>query len=167
MPNEFVGETRPGDDAAFAIVVARYNEAITKKLLEGALATLAERGVAEKRMDVAWVPGAWELPLIARKFASSRKYAAVICLGAVIRGETTHDQHINTQVSQSLGQIALDQELPVLFGVLTCNTYEQAEARAGGAVGNKGSECALAALEMASLLAKLRGREGGKFGFGA
>jgi 6,7-dimethyl-8-ribityllumazine synthase len=101
------------------------------------------------------VPGAWELPLIAQQFAATDHYDAVLCLGAVIRGETTHDQHINTQVSQSLGEIARLHEVPVLMGVLTCNTYDQAEARAGGAVGNKGSECALAALEMASLLSKM------------
>lgn len=165
MPNVFQGETKPAADARFAIVVARYNEAITRKLLDGAIETLIERGVQDTAIDVAWVPGAWELPLVAREFALGSEYDAIICLGAVIRGETTHDQHINTQVSQSLGQIALDQETPVLFGVLTCNTYEQAEARAGGAVGNKGSECALAALEMASLLARICERDGGKFGF--
>lgn len=165
MPNTFSGDTKPLIDARIAIVVSRYNEAITSKLLAGAIETLTERGVPDDHIDVAWVPGAWELPLIAREMALDRDYDAVLCLGAVIRGETTHDQHINTQVSQSLGQIALDQGLPVLFGVLTCNTYEQAEARAGGAVGNKGSECALAALEMASLLTKLRERDGGKFGF--
>lgn len=165
MPNTFSGDTKPISDARYAIVVSRYNEAITSKLLAGAIETLTERGVPDDHIDVAWVPGAWELPLIAREMALDRDYDAVLCLGAVIRGETTHDQHINTQVSQSLGQIALDQGLPVLFGVLTCNTYEQAEARAGGAVGNKGSECALAALEMASLLTKLRERDGGKFGF--
>ncbi len=165
MPNTFAGDTKPTEDAHFAIVVARYNEAITQKLLDGAVSTLVERGVPDANIDIAWVPGAWELPLLAREMALAQEYDAVICLGAVIRGETTHDQHINTQVSQALGQLALDQELPVLFGVLTCNTYEQAEARAGGAVGNKGSECALAALEMASLLTKIRERDGGKFGF--
>ncbi|HTN76701.1 MAG TPA: 6,7-dimethyl-8-ribityllumazine synthase, partial [Pirellulaceae bacterium] len=139
-----------------AIVVARYNESITGKLLAGAIETLVSRGVADEMIDVAWVPGAWELPLLAQHFATTGAYSAVICLGAVIRGETTHDQHINTQVSNSLGQIALDADLPVLFGLLTCNTYEQAAARAGGNVGNKGSECALAALEMANVLEKLR-----------
>jgi 6,7-dimethyl-8-ribityllumazine synthase len=138
-----------------AVVVARYNEAITKNLLDSAVETLVVRGVRDDDIDVAWVPGAWEIPLVARQFARSGRYAAVICLGAVIRGETTHDQHINAQVASSLGAIALETNLPVLFGVLTCNTYEQAQARSGGAVGNKGAECALAALEMASLLEKL------------
>jgi 6,7-dimethyl-8-ribityllumazine synthase len=165
MPHTYSGDTTPAADARFAIVVARYNEAITRRLLDGALETLQTRGVPEDAIDVAWVPGAWELPLLAQEFASSGDYAAVICLGAVIRGETTHDRHINSQVSHSLGNLSLAHELPVLFGVLTCNSYEQAEARAGGAVGNKGSECALAALEMASLLAKVRERDQGKFGF--
>lgn len=156
MANVFEGQTQASGQR-FAIVVSRYNEAITRKLLDGALETLTSRGVAESAIDVAWVPGAWELPLIAQQFAASEAYAAVICLGAVIKGETTHDQHINTQVANSLGQIALDFDVPVLFGLLTCNTFEQAEARAGGAVGNKGSECALAALEMASLLEQIRG----------
>ena len=156
MAHVFEGETQASGQR-FAIVVSRYNEAITSKLLAGAIETLTSRGVEEDAINVAWVPGAWELPLIAQQFAASEAYAAVICLGAVIKGETTHDQHINTQVANSLGQIALDFDVPVLFGLLTCNTFEQAEARAGGAVGNKGSECALAALEMVSLLAKLRG----------
>lgn len=139
----------------FAIVVSRYNEHITGKLLQGAVETLRAAGVAEDAIDVAWVPGAWELPLIAQQLARSRDYAAVLCLGAVIKGETTHDEHINRQVSLSLGQIALETGLPVLFGVLTCNTLEQAIHRSGGNVGNKGAECAEAALEMTRLLAKL------------
>jgi 6,7-dimethyl-8-ribityllumazine synthase len=101
------------------------------------------------------VPGAWEIPLIAERLAESESYVAVICLGAVIKGETTHDEHINRQVSLSLGQLALVTGLPVLFGVLTCNTLEQAIHRSGGNVGNKGIECAEAALEMVRLLGKL------------
>jgi 6,7-dimethyl-8-ribityllumazine synthase len=155
MPNVFTGDTN-GSTHRFAIVVARYNESITKKLLDGAIETLTGRGIPDNQIDVAWVPGAWEIPLVAQQLANRQQYAAVICLGAVIRGETTHDEHINTQVSHSLGQIALENNLPVMFGVLTCNTYEQAEARAGGNVGNKGAECALAALEMAGLMAILR-----------
>lgn len=155
MPKILTGETQISAQR-ISIVVARYNEAITRKLLDGALETLASRGVPDDDIDVAWVPGAFELPLIAQHFAMGEDCGAVICLGAVVRGETTHDQHINTQVANSLGEIALATGVPVLFGVLTCNTYEQAEARAGGNVGNKGSECALAALEMANLLQKLR-----------
>jgi 6,7-dimethyl-8-ribityllumazine synthase len=140
-----------------AIVVARYNETITSRLLAGALETLAAHGVAHDAIDVAWVPGAFEIPLVADRLAGSRKYVAVICLGAVIRGETTHDQHINRAVSAQLAESAVDRGVPVLFGVLTCDTLEQAIHRAGGNVGNKGSECALAALEMVNLLGKLPG----------
>jgi 6,7-dimethyl-8-ribityllumazine synthase len=138
-----------------AIVVSRYSEHITGKLLTGAIETLRAAGIADDAIDVAWVPGAWEIPLVAQRMAASRNYVAVLCLGAVIRGETTHDEHINRQVSLSLGQIALEHDLPVLFGVLTCNTVEQAIHRAGGNMGNKGVECAQAALEMVRLLGKL------------
>ena len=100
----------------FAIVVAEWNRSITAKLLEGAQSTLAEVGVSDSQVDVAWVPGAWEIPLVAQRFAQSGNYAAVICLGAVIRGETSHDQHINRAVSLSLQQIALASDLPMLFG---------------------------------------------------
>ena len=140
---------------SLAIVVSRYNESITKNLLSGALETLAEHDVAGERVDVAWVPGAWEIPLVADRLARSGRYAAIICLGAVIRGETTHDRHINRAVSTSLAEIGLAAGIPVLFGLLTCETVEQAIHRSGGNVGNKGGECALAALEMVDLLAKL------------
>ena len=140
---------------SLAIVVSRYNESITKNLLSGALETLAEHGVAGERVEVAWVPGAWEIPLIADRLARSGRYAAVICLGAVIRGETTHDRHINRAVSTSLAEIGLAARIPVLFGLLTCETVEQAIHRSGGNVGNKGRECALAALAMVDLLTKL------------
>jgi 6,7-dimethyl-8-ribityllumazine synthase len=154
MPQIFDGKAGP-ISGRFAIVVSRYNEHITSKLLAGAVDTLRAAGVEDGGIDVCWVPGAWEIPLIAQQLAHSGRYAAVLCLGAVIRGETTHDEHINRQVSLSLGQIALEAELPVLFGVLTCNTVEQAIHRAGGNAGNKGQECAEAALEMVRLLAKL------------
>jgi len=154
MPNVLDGKV--GAIAGrFAIVVSRYNEHITGKLLAGAIDTLRSGGVADEAIDVAWVPGAWEIPLVAQRMARSMKYVAVLCLGAVIKGETTHDEHINRQVSLSLGQLALETGLPVLFGVLTCNTLEQAIHRAGGNVGNKGQECAGAALEMVRLLGKL------------
>lgn len=154
MPQTFDGQTGPVN-GRFAIVVSRYNDNITGKLLKGALETLHEAGVADDAIAVAWVPGAWELPLVAQRFAVSGEYVAVICLGTVIRGETTHDQHINRQVSLSLGAIALETGLPVLFGVLTVNSLEQAIHRSGGNVGNKGCECAAAALEMVRLLEKL------------
>jgi 6,7-dimethyl-8-ribityllumazine synthase len=161
MPTVYTGQG--GADEAgqawpvgrFAIVVARYNESITARLLDGALKTLWAAGVADERIDVAWVPGAWEIPLVASRFARSGRHLAVLGLGAVIRGETTHDQHINRQVSMSLGQLALETGVPVLFGVLTVNSLEQALNRVGGTAGHKGVECAEAALEMARLLAKL------------
>lgn len=151
MPN-IIQPAQVPSDTRIAIVVAEWNKNITQKLLDGAITTLIEGGVADEQIDVAWVPGAWEIPLVAMRLAESGQYAAVICLGAVIRGETTHDQHINRGVSMAMLDIALEFDLPVLFGVLTCNTLEQAIHRAGGNVGNKGSECAEAALQMVGLL---------------
>ncbi len=154
MPQVWEGKAGSAS-GAFAIVVARYNESITGNLLRGAVTTLDEHGVPDRSISVAWVPGAWEVPVAANRLARSGQFAAVLCLAAVIRGETTHDQYINQQVSQSLGRIALETGVPVLFGVLTCNSLEQALQRSGGRVGNKGSECALAALEMVDLLHQL------------
>ena len=155
MPHEYRGDRTSATDRRFAIVVSHYNESITRQLLDGAVETLKQHGVADGDIDVAWVPGAWEIPLVADRLARSRYYAAVLCLGAVIRGETTHDQHINRQVSLSLGRISLETGVPLPFGVLTCQSLEQAIQRSGGSVGNKGSECAEAALEMAGLLSRL------------
>ena len=136
----------------FGIVVSRYNESVTSKLLAGALETFQTAGVTEDRLEVVWVPGAWEIPIAAQRLAATRRHAAIICLGAVIRGETTHDQHINRSVSQSLAWLALQFDVPIQFGLLTCQSLEQAIHRSGGSVGNKGVECAQAALEMASLM---------------
>lgn len=138
-----------------AIVVARWNQAVTRKLLDGAVDTLTQRGLADDAIDVAWVPGTFEIPLVAQRLAERGRHAAVICLGAVIRGETSHDQHINRSVSLAITEIALSTGVPVLFGVLTCETMEQAIHRAGGNVGNKGAECADAALDMIGLLKSL------------
>jgi 6,7-dimethyl-8-ribityllumazine synthase len=154
MPN-LIPTAPPDQSDRFAIVVAQWNRAVTGKLLDGAVAALTEAGVSDHSIDVAWVPGSWEIPLVAKQMAESGRYAAVLCLGAVVRGETTHDQHINRGVSMALMQIALASDLPVLLGVLTCETMEQALARAGGAHGNKGRECAEAALHMAGLLRNL------------
>ena len=151
MPN-IIQPVQPPADTRVAIVVAEWNKNITQKLHDGAVATLIEGGVADAQIDVAWVPGAWEIPLVAMRLAETGNYSAVICLGAVIRGETSHDQHINRGVSLAMLDIALEFDLPVLFGVLTCNTLEQAIHRSGGNVGNKGSECAEAALQMIGLL---------------
>jgi 6,7-dimethyl-8-ribityllumazine synthase len=152
MPTYYEGTAANEAGGRFAIVVSRYNDSITRKLLGGALETLKSAGVNDDELDVAWVPGAWEIPVVAQRLARSGRYVAVICLGAVIKGETTHDQYINQQVSHSLGQISLEANIPVLFGILTCNNMEQAIHRSGGNVGNKGSECAEAALEMVNLL---------------
>jgi 6,7-dimethyl-8-ribityllumazine synthase len=154
LPNFFEGQCGP-ISGRIAIVVSRYNTSITQRLLEGALNTLDQNGVPDDQIDVAWVPGAWELPIAAQRFAECDDYCAVVCLGAVIKGETTHDEHINRQVAEGLGQLALDNDVPIAFGLLTCNTLEQALNRAGGTVGNKGEEATLAALEMASLLTQL------------
>lgn len=154
MPNEI--EISPPDAAdRFAIVVAEWNRSITDKLVAGALATLEASGIDPNLVDVAWVPGSWEIPLVAQRMAQCGKYAAIITLGAVIRGETTHDQHINRGVSLALVEITLSNDLPVLFGVLTCNSMEQAIHRAGGNKSNKGSDCAEAALKMVGLLKNL------------
>ena len=151
MPNFIAfADLEPKD--RFGIVVARWNEAITRKLLDGAVAKLQERGVADEVIDVAWVPGAMEIPLVATRLAKLGRYQAIICLGAVIRGETSHDQHINRSVSHAITRLSIDANLPVLFGVLTCETMEQAIHRAGGNVGNKGAEAAEAALQMVGLL---------------
>ena len=139
----------------YGIVVSRYNDSITEKLLAGAVEALEAAQVPSDQIDVVWVPGAWEIPLVAKRLAASGRYAAVLCLGAVIRGETSHDRHINRAVSLALIQIACDTGVPVLFGVLTCESLEQAIHRAGGNAGHKGVECAQAALEMVSLLASL------------
>jgi 6,7-dimethyl-8-ribityllumazine synthase len=144
-------------DARFAIVVSRFHKDITARLLEGAVATLTRHGVQDQLIHVAWVPGAWEIPLVAQELASHGTYEAILCLGAVIQGETTHDRQINRQVSASLGQLAREMKIPVLFGVLTCPTWEHAIERAGsGDKGNKGSECAEAALQMVALMRHLR-----------
>jgi 6,7-dimethyl-8-ribityllumazine synthase len=166
VPNSFQG-TVTAAEGRFAIVVSRFNESITSRLLEGAVQTLTAHGVADAHIDIAWTPGAFEIPTVANLMAASGRYLAVICLGAVIRGETTHDQHINRAVSTALCEIGVHYGLPVLFGILTCETLEQAIARSGGAagttgkdaanahLGNKGVDCALAALEMVDLLTKL------------
>lgn len=154
MTHVLTGEARP-IQGRIGIVVARYNEHVTGNLLQGALSTLTEHGIEESQVTVAWVPGAWEVPVVAKAMAQNRSMRAVIALAAVIRGETTHDQYINQQVSHSLGQLSYDCGLPVLFGVLTCQSLEQAIQRSGGRVGNKGSECATAALEMIDLLEQL------------
>ena len=135
MPRTFESKS-DNVNGKFAVVVSRYNDNITGRLHDGALATLTAAGIAESDIQVAWVPGAWELPVVAKQFAATGEFAGIICLGAVIKGETTHDLYINTQVSQSLGDLSLEYNLPVGFGLLTCQSMEQAINRAGGTVGN-------------------------------
>ena len=154
MPEIIEGQMT-GENVCVAVVVSRYNETVTEKLEAGAVETLVANQVADKDITVVRVPGAWELPVVAARLARSGKYHAVICLGSVIKGQTTHDIYINQQVSLSLGQLALECELPILFGLLTCNTLEQAIHRSGGNVGNKGVDTAEAALEMIHLMSKL------------
>ena len=151
MPN-LLSSVTDQTNVRIGIVVSRWNESITSRLLDGAVESLARRDVPERAIDVAYVPGAWEIPVVAQRMAHSGRYHAVICLGAVIRGETTHDQHINRAVTLSIADIAVRHDLPVLLGLLTCETLEQAIQRSGGNVGNKGAECADAALEMIGLL---------------
>lgn len=138
------------------IVCARFNEFIVSKLLGGALDGLKRRGVADEDIDVAWVPGAFEIPLIAQEMAKSGKYDAVIALGAVIRGSTTHYDYVCSEVSKGIANVSLNSSIPVMFGVLTTENIEQAIERAGSKAGNKGSECAEGAIEMVNLIRSIR-----------
>lgn len=134
------------------IVAARFNEFITSKLLGGAVDCLKRHGISEEDMEVAWVPGAFEIPLIASKMAGCAKYDAVICLGAVIRGSTTHYDYVCSEVSKGIAQVSLSSGIPVMFGVLTTENIEQAIERAGTKAGNKGFDCAAGAIEMVNLI---------------
>lgn len=139
------------------IVAARFNEFITSKLLSGAIDALIRHNVKEDNIQVAWVPGAFEIPLIASKMAKSRKYDAIICLGAVIRGSTTHYDYVCSEVTKGIANISINSEIPVMFGVLTTENIEQAIERAGTKVGNKGFDCAMGAIEMVNLLKDIEG----------
>ncbi|MFH2122340.1 MAG: 6,7-dimethyl-8-ribityllumazine synthase [Pseudomonadota bacterium] len=155
MANMIEGNLK-ADGKKFAIIVARFNSFISEKLLEGALDTLVRSGALEEDIDVARVPGAFEIPLIAKKMASSQKYDAVICLGVVIRGATPHFDVVVNEVSKGSAQVGLETGVPVLFGVLTTETIEQAIERSGTKAGNKGAEVAVAAIEMANLIVNLQ-----------
>jgi 6,7-dimethyl-8-ribityllumazine synthase len=143
-----------------AIVVSRFNEKITHALLEGARRALADRGVAVDDVTVAWVPGAFELPLVAKRLATSGRYDAVVCLGAVIRGDTPHFDYVAGEASRGLQQAALDTGVPIVFGVLTTDTQQQALDRVGGCEGHKGEEAAFTAVEMIELLRRIDGPVG-------
>lgn len=149
--NTFEGSLVSGK-VKIGIVAARFNEVITSKLLSGALDGLQRHGVGEGDIDVAWVPGAFEIPLIASKMAESGSYDAVICLGAVIRGATTHYDYVCSEVSKGIAQISLKTGVPLMFGVLTTENIEQAVERAGSKAGNKGFDCAEGAIEMVNLV---------------
>jgi 6,7-dimethyl-8-ribityllumazine synthase len=139
----------------FAIVISRFNSFISDRLLSGAIDALERHGAAPDDISVAWVPGSFEIPSITRKLALSQKYDAVICLGALLRGETPHFDHLSSTVTKELGEIGLEAKIPVINGVLTCNTMEQAVDRAGLKTGNKGFDAAVAAIEMVQLIRQL------------
>ncbi len=144
--------------ARFAVVASRFNEFVTSKLLAGALDALSRHGADEANVDVIWSPGSFEIPLIAKKLVDSGRYAAVVCLGAVIRGGTDHHQYIASEVAKGVALAGIQSGVPCIFGILTCDTIEQAIERAGAKSGNKGAEAARSAIEMVNLLAQLPSR---------
>ena len=146
------GKLVGNSDIKIGIVAARFNEFIVSKLIAGAKDGLVRHDVAEENIDLAWVPGAFEIPLVAKKMAQSGKYDAVICLGAVIRGATSHYDYVCAEVSKGVAQVGLEAGVPVMFGILTTDTIEQAVTRAGTKAGNKGYDCALGAIEMINLM---------------
>ncbi|MDP3937823.1 MAG: 6,7-dimethyl-8-ribityllumazine synthase [Deltaproteobacteria bacterium] len=139
-------------EMSLAVVVSRFNESVSARLLEGALKALGRAGAADDRSEVHWVPGAWELPLAARRLAASGRYDAIIALGCVVRGGTPHFEYVSAAAAEGLARVMLDHDIPLALGVLTCDTLEQAMDRAGGKLGNKGAEAALSAIEIANLL---------------
>ncbi len=151
MPKLYEGHLK-AEGLKIGIVVARFNEFISSKLLGGALDALLRHGAQDKDIEVAWVPGAFEIPLAAKKMAQSRRYDAVICLGCIIRGATPHFEYVAAEAAKGIAQVALQADCPVAFGVLTTETIEQSIERAGSKAGNKGWEAALAAVEMVNLL---------------
>jgi 6,7-dimethyl-8-ribityllumazine synthase len=154
MPNIIEGTFAP-PPGRFALVAARFNHFIVEHLVGGALDGLKRHGVVDDAIDLVWVPGSFEIPPVAQRLASSGKYAAVICLGAVIRGDTSHYDHVAGEAAKGVAQAALGTGVPVIFGILTCDTLEQAINRAGAKAGNKGFEAAMTAIEMVNLLGKL------------
>ena len=144
-----------GKKEKIGIVCARFNEFIVSKLLGGAVDGLVRHGISEENIDVAWVPGAFEIPVVAKKLACSKKYDAVICVGAVIRGDTSHYDYVCNEVSKGVAQVGLETGVPVLFGIVTTENIEQAIARAGSKAGNKGYDCAVSAIEMINLIKEI------------
>ena len=158
MANVYQGQLVAGDHR-FGIVVSRFNEFITSKLLAGCLDALERHGVDTDAVDVAWTPGSFVIPVVAMRMADSGRYAAVICLGAVVRGSTPHFDYIAAEVSKGVAQIGLASGVPTIFGVITCDSLEQAIERAGTKSGNKGADAAASAIEMANLLDRLPARK--------
>lgn len=154
MIKEIKGQLAAGA-GGYAIVVSRFNEFITSKLLAGAIDCLQRHGASDEQISVVWVPGACEITQAARKLAESGKYVAILCLGAVIRGQTAHYDYVCQQVVRGVGQINYDSQTPAIFGVLTCETLEQAVERAGTKRGNAGADAALTAMEMANVMEQL------------
>ena len=140
----------------FGIVASRFNDFITKKLLEGCIDALLRHGAKDSELEVAWVPGAFEVPLVAKKMANSKKYDAVICLGTVIRGETPHFDYVASEVAKGIAQVSLDANIPTIFGIITAENIEQAIERAGTKDGNKGKDAAVTAIEMVNLLTQIK-----------
>ena len=155
MVKEIKGQLQAGK-GKYAIVVSRFNDFITSKLLEGAIDCLRRHGAADEQMQVVWVPGACEITIVAKKLAESSRYVAVLCLGAVIRGQTGHYDAVCQQVVRGVGQINYDTGVPAIFGVLTCDTLEQAVERAGTKMGNAGADAAVTAMEMAHVMEQIR-----------
>jgi 6,7-dimethyl-8-ribityllumazine synthase len=141
-----------GEGLSIAIVVSRFNDLITRQLLAGAQDGLRRHGVEAESVDVAWVPGSFEIPLTARKLAESGRYQAVVCLGAVVRGETPHFEYVATQVSSGIARAGIETGVPVIFGIITADSLEEGLERAGGKMGNKGYDAAVSAIEMANLM---------------
>ena len=155
MVNTFEGKLYANENDRFCIVISRFNDFIGAKLLEGAIDTFKRLNVKEENIDVIWVPGAFEIPLSAKFAAETKKYAAIVTLGAIIRGATTHYDYVCAELSKGIASVSISSGIPVLFGVLTTDTIEQAVERAGTKAGNKGAQCAQSAIEMANLIKKI------------
>lgn len=155
MVNTFEGKLYANENDKFCIVISRFNDFIGAKLLEGAIDTFKRLNVKEENIDVIWVPGAFEIPLSAKFAAETKKYAAIVTLGAIIRGSTSHYDYVCAELSKGIASVSMSSGVPVLFGVLTTDTIEQAVERAGTKAGNKGAQCAQSAIEMANLIKKI------------
>jgi 6,7-dimethyl-8-ribityllumazine synthase len=155
MGRTFEGRLTGADRRRFAVVVARFNEFFTRQLLEGAQAAFRRHGVPEQQVDVAWVPGSFEIPVVAKRLAGSGRYDAIVCLGAIIRGATSHFDYVAGQAAAGVARASLDTGVPAIFGIITTDDLEQAMDRSGAKAGNKGYDAVVAAIEMADLMAQL------------